>query len=139
MTNRFYKGSSPLRIILDQNLRLSKKLNLYDNSVETWIITEKVEEYPNRRKTTFINFKFDNKLIFNVLDRLYEQKKSTLIVEGGAKLLSTFIDHNLWDEARIFIANKFLGDGIKAPTLPLSLIKKYKLGTDQLFIFQNDI
>ena len=87
--------------------------------------------------TSFVNINFDNQLIFNLLKKLYDAKISSVIVEGGAELLNTFIALNLWDEARVFIADKFLNDGIKAPTLPNPPAIDYKIRTDQLFLFKN--
>jgi diaminohydroxyphosphoribosylaminopyrimidine deaminase/5-amino-6-(5-phosphoribosylamino)uracil reductase len=51
------------------------------------------------------------------LEKLYQEKINSLIVEGGAKLLSAFIKQNLWDEARIFTAPVYLKKGIKSPQL----------------------
>ncbi len=137
LTNRLYYGSNPLRIILDRNLRLSEKLNIYDDSAKTWIVTEKEIEKTIFNNTSFVNINFDNQLIFNLLKKMHEAKISSLIVEGGAALLNTFIALNLWDEARVFIADKFLNEGIKAPTLPNQPANNYKIGTDQLFLFKN--
>ena len=72
-----------------------------------------------------------------MLKELHDFKINSLIVEGGAKLLNSFIDLNLWDEARVFKVEKYLNDGIKAPTLPDSPITKIAIGTDQLQIFKN--
>ena len=44
----------------------------------------------------------------------------SLIVEGGAKLLQQFIDAGMWDEARVFMAPQYLGNGIPAPILSAS-------------------
>jgi len=137
LTNRLFFGSSPLRIILDRNLRLSEKLNVYDDSVKTWIVTEKEFVKTTYDNTSFINLKFDNQLISNLLKKLHDANISSLMVEGGAELINTFIAHNLWDEARVFIADQFLNHGLKAPTLPKSSATEYKIGTDQLFLFKN--
>ena len=49
---------------------------------------------------------------------LYEQKKQSLIVEGGAYTLQSFIDLGLWDEIRIETAPVTVTGGTKAPCLP---------------------
>lgn len=41
----------------------------------------------------------------------------SVLVEGGANLLQQFIDHGLWDEARVETAPFKLGGGVKAPRL----------------------
>ncbi|MDR3339549.1 MAG: bifunctional diaminohydroxyphosphoribosylaminopyrimidine deaminase/5-amino-6-(5-phosphoribosylamino)uracil reductase RibD [Candidatus Symbiothrix sp.] len=46
---------------------------------------------------------------------LYEQKIQSLIVEGGATLLRSFLDEALWDETHIEISPLVLGKGLAAP------------------------
>ena len=45
----------------------------------------------------------------------------SLLVEGGAQTLQSFIDADLWDEAYIERSNIVLGDGIKAPEMKTDL------------------
>ena len=52
------------------------------------------------------------------LAHLYEEKKQSLVVEGGAKTLQSFLDAGLWDEIRIETAPFTIGEGIEAPRLP---------------------
>ena len=53
-----------------------------------------------------------------VLSHLYAEKKQSLIVEGGAKTLQSFLDAGLWDEIRIESAPFTVNKGIEAPKLP---------------------
>ena len=55
------------------------------------------------------------------LSHLYEEKKQSLIVEGGAKTLQSFLDAGLWDEIRIETAPFTVSKGIEAPQLPANL------------------
>lgn len=55
------------------------------------------------------------------LSHLYEEKKQSLVVEGGAKTLQSFLDAGLWDEIRIETAPFTVGKGIEAPQLPANL------------------
>lgn len=58
------------------------------------------------------------------LDRLYQERIQSLIVEGGARLLSSFLESGIWDEARIEIAPIVLRSGVPAPTIsgtPISI------------------
>ena len=56
-----------------------------------------------------------------ILSHLYKEKKQSLIVEGGAKTLQSFIDAGLWDEIRIETAPFTVSKGIEAPQLPKNL------------------
>ena len=53
-----------------------------------------------------------------LMKSLREKGITSLMVEGGAKLLTSFIKEGLYDEIRIEEAPMALGSGLKAPTLP---------------------
>ena len=63
------------------------------------------------------------------LSHLYEEKKQSLVVEGGAKTLQSFLDAGLWDEIRIETAPFTVDKGIEAPKIPEKLritkVEKY--------------
>ena len=59
---------------------------------------------------------FDN--INSVLEYLYSEGKQSLIVEGGALTLQSFLDRGLWDEIRVETAPVTLAAGVRAPQLP---------------------
>ena len=65
----------------------------------------------------------------DVLSHLYAEKKQSLIVEGGANTLHSFLSAGLWDEIRIEEATFTVGKGVEAPKLPKNLrvakIEKY--------------
>ncbi len=97
LTTRLWPGPNPLRLTIDRNGILPSTLHLKDNSTPTVIYShESIEE---------------------ILADLYARGIQSLLVEGGAKLLQSFIDKGLWDEARIETAPLCLGQGTKAPTL----------------------
>jgi diaminohydroxyphosphoribosylaminopyrimidine deaminase/5-amino-6-(5-phosphoribosylamino)uracil reductase len=137
LTTRHYFGKSPLRIVLDKDLKLERKLSIFSGEVETWIINEKRESDGEKSNLKYIQIPFDGKLLPQLLNRLFEKKHNTLLVEGGAYTLQKFINQNLWDEARILTGNVWLENGIKAPFVPGSLGEKYQIGTDTLTIIKN--
>ena len=97
LTTRLWPGPNPLRLTIDRNGILPPTLHLKDNSTPTVIYThESIEE---------------------ILADLYARGIQSLLVEGGAKLLQSFIDKGLWDEARIETAPFCLGEGVQAPIL----------------------
>ena len=55
-----------------------------------------------------------------------EPKICSLIVEGGARTLQSFIDAGLWDEIRVETAPFTINDGVAAPHLPhnIAVVKK---------------
>ena len=42
----------------------------------------------------------------------------SLIVEGGAKTLNSFLEQHLWDEIRVETSNLTVTDGTRAPQVP---------------------
>ena len=51
------------------------------------------------------------------LQRLYDDKMQSVIIEGGRKTLERYIQSGLWDEARILTGSQTWGAGTAAPTL----------------------
>ena len=97
LTTRYWPGPNPLRLTIDRHNCLPSTLHLLDGSTPTVVYThESIEE---------------------ILQDLYQRGIQSLLVEGGAKLLQSFIDAGLWDEARIETAPVRLGNGIAAPVL----------------------
>jgi len=136
LTNRHYYGNSPLRIILDRNLQLPSELNVMDDRHPTLIITQQAPPDHSNKNTQYLQLPFDEYLLERLMNYLYQFKISSLLVEGGAKLLESFIETELWDEARIFTAPRTLGDGIKAPSIKAPLIQEKAILKDKLSIYQ---
>lgn len=60
--------------------------------------------------------------IDDALAFLYDNKKQSLIVEGGANVLKQFLDRDLWDEIRIETNLKTVTGGVEAPRLPATAL-----------------
>ncbi|MBI2281319.1 MAG: bifunctional diaminohydroxyphosphoribosylaminopyrimidine deaminase/5-amino-6-(5-phosphoribosylamino)uracil reductase RibD [Bacteroidetes bacterium] len=127
---REWNGKNPTRIVIDLHDRLSQSLHVFDKSVPTLIfsLTKETEE----KNLVFVKVENEKKLIEEVLSELYKRNIQSVIVEGGATLLQSFIDQNLWDEARVFIGNKNFITGLKAPNLKGNLIAEEMIDVDHL-------
>ncbi len=138
LTNRLYHGKSPLRVVLDRQLRLSPSLNIYKDDTPTLIITDNTS-IPQHSfiHTDFAQIDFSSNRLEQIVEVLYQRKTKSLIVEGGAELLQGFIQADLWDEARIFTAQRRLSSGIKAPKISGEIIEKIALQKDILSIYKN--
>jgi diaminohydroxyphosphoribosylaminopyrimidine deaminase / 5-amino-6-(5-phosphoribosylamino)uracil reductase len=191
LTNRLYYGKTPVRVVLDRDLSLSKSLKIFDGTVKTLVFSEsKIEDtssdgviqnhpvtptqqsfdLPKNEENTegpiFVQndgvtqsqndeltqshpvitlpaipienvehhfIPFDDTLLDTLLEKLLAQKIGILFVEGGEKLLSSFIERGLWDEARVFTASHTLGEGVAAPQLlNAALQQTIQLDTDTL-------
>ena len=72
-----------------------------------------------------------------ILFQLYLQDIQSVIIEGGAYTLNSFIEAGLWDEARIFTGETYLKKGIKAPWITGENAQEFTIGPDKLLILTN--
>ncbi len=135
LTVRHWHGRNPLRVVVDKNLRLSKNLKLFKPEGKTLIFNSEKES--EEGSISYVKIDFEREIITQVLNILYRQKILSLVVEGGRKLLESFIDKKMWDETHIFIGDKFFFDGVKAPQFKGKLLAEETLDADRLKIFIN--
>jgi diaminohydroxyphosphoribosylaminopyrimidine deaminase / 5-amino-6-(5-phosphoribosylamino)uracil reductase len=124
LTTRNWIGNNPIRIVLDQTNKISKESHIFDNQAKTISISK--NEMP-----------FDENLASNIASFLFEQNIQSVLIEGGTKTLQTFIDSNLWDEARVFKGAISFNKGIKAPEFNFASSNKTHLTEDELVTFRN--
>ena len=134
---RDWAGKNPIRIVLDQHNRISKESCIYDNQIKT-IIFSAIPKPNKEENTIFETIDFKQNLVEQILNILYKHQIQSVIIEGGSQTLQTFIDENLWDEARVFIGNNNFETGIKAPLLALKNIEKHIIENDILLISRNN-
>lgn len=135
---REWQGAkNPIRIVVDRQLQLDQSLHLFDNTQETWIINAITDKSAD--KNTYIRVAFDESFIENILHELYKRKVQSVFVEGGTKLLQSFIEANLFDEIRVFRSTSQLFSGIAAPIMPknIALSEKQNLLGDELSIYKH--
>ena len=115
LTSRWWPGKNPTRIVIDKELKLPDTLNLFNDEAETIIFNLYKNEERNNR--LFIKFVEDN-FLQSFLNSLFEMNIQSILVEGGAKTLQSFIDVGLWDEARIIMNEELIiNDGVASPEL----------------------
>jgi len=136
LTARLWEGKQPLRIVLDRHLQLPATHRIFDNAAATWVINEERETLHGNVHS--VQLKFDDTLIPKILQRLYNARILSLIVEGGAALLTSFINEGLWDEARVLTGQASMTSGISAPELHNDLPAfNTTVGNDMLQVFVN--
>ncbi len=135
LTARHHKGRQPLRVALDRNQSLPHSHHLFNDESPTWLINEKDETMMGN--VHYIRVPFSD-LLPGLLSRLYDARVLSVIVEGGAQLLHSFIERGLWDEARVFTGSAGIGAGVKAPQLQQEeSAYATKHGNDDLQVFTN--
>ena len=134
LTNRKWAGKSPLRIVIDKTLKLSSGLELFDDTHPTLVLTTKSKA--KTKNTTYLKLDFNN-LVIELLDYLSSINIQSLIVEGGAKTLQSFIDNELWDEARIYTSEKKFKGGTLSPNIKWTSRQEYSLGDNKLSVLSS--
>ena len=136
---RTWGGNNPVRVVIDENLKTPKESFLFDSSVKTIFITNGIEIDVNNSENLVIEkINFNANIASQICEVLMKHNIQSIIIEGGAKTLQTFIDLNLWDEALVFTGDVNLKDGIKAPKLNAQTQSQEKIKSDILNIYRND-
>ena len=132
---RDWKGKNPTRIVIDKQLKLDQKLlNLFDGKQAT--ICYNLIKTEEKENLTFVRLTEEN-FLESLLEDLYQRKVQSVLVEGGSQLLQSFLDLNVWNEAKVFKSKTTFGKGIAAPVLRGTLVDNQQLMDDQLFHYVN--
>ncbi len=135
LTVRYWQGKNPLRIVIDKDLRIPPDFHLFDNQPHTWIFTAKEKE--NTSYNHYYILDFEEEILPQIMDMLYQQKIQSLIVEGGAVLLESFLSAGLWDEIIVETVPMCLQTGVKAPVLPFCPDGVYKCEKSKISSYTN--
>jgi diaminohydroxyphosphoribosylaminopyrimidine deaminase / 5-amino-6-(5-phosphoribosylamino)uracil reductase len=135
LTTRLWSGRHPVRAVIDMDLRLPQDLKLFNRKHPT-IVFNTVNHLEEENIFYYMVTREEN-LIPQVVQALYQLKLQSVIVEGGALLLQSFIDAGLWDEIRTITNNDLLvTEGLRAPELPQVIcIEEFPLLTDSISIY----
>ncbi|AVM51040.1 bifunctional diaminohydroxyphosphoribosylaminopyrimidine deaminase/5-amino-6-(5-phosphoribosylamino)uracil reductase RibD [Capnocytophaga sp. oral taxon 878] len=116
LDTRNWYGKSPLRVIIDPQLRTPNDFKVWNDQVPTLFITDKkTTQVTNKQQTEIVTINFQEDVPQQVCDILYQRNIQSLIVEGGAYTLQQFINANLYDETLIYRSDVEFGSGVKAP------------------------
>ncbi len=135
---RTWAGQNPIRIVLDRSLRIPSTFNVLDQSARTIVCTEKNETSSFAKDIEYKTLDFKKNLAAQLCNLLYQEEITSLIVEGGAQTLDTFVSANIWDEARIFKGADSFSSGIEAPKIVGRVSKTESILNDTLTILKND-
>jgi diaminohydroxyphosphoribosylaminopyrimidine deaminase/5-amino-6-(5-phosphoribosylamino)uracil reductase len=136
LTVRHCHGRNPIRLVIDNHLRLPKNLTLFDETVKTIVFNSIKNEETG--KIEYVKIDFNKKIIPQILKILYQLNVQSLIVEGGKQMLDSFMEANVWDEAFRFVGNKLFTNGIKAPKISGLMNYSEIIDSDQLFVYRNN-
>ncbi len=134
LTVRLVKGKNPQRIIVDSQLRTPLDSNILKGKAafSTFIATtslsevKKIKEYQSNGAQVWV-LKKDraNQVdLQNLLHELGKRDVRSVLVEGGSRILSSFLKKRLADHLVIVIAPKIIGKGMNY--VDVSTLQRFK-------------
>ncbi len=116
---RLWKGKNPIKIIIDRSgvLQNHTHLKILNSAEPTYIFTSSTLSL--KEPNHVINISNDGSFMNQVFSELNKLGITSCFVEGGSMLHQLLIKENLWDEILVFTSPISLGNGIKAPKLPI--------------------
>jgi diaminohydroxyphosphoribosylaminopyrimidine deaminase/5-amino-6-(5-phosphoribosylamino)uracil reductase len=136
LTVREWAGENPTRIVIDRNLKIPENFSVFDSSSKTIVLNE--TESKTSKNIDFESIDFSEEIPQQICAALFRRDIQSVIIEGGAKTLQTFINANLWDEAFVFQGKNRFGEGIEAPIFKGVHVSEEKIKDDTLRIFKNE-
>lgn len=131
---RNWSGKSPIRIAIDRQGRIPANYHLLDGSIPTLIFTE--TDKPKHKNVEFIKIDFDGESLQTILREIYKRNIHSVLVEGGAQLLNSFIQSGCWDEANVEISPNRIGNGVQAPALSIQPVQRKSFNGNEWLFFQ---
>ena len=136
LTVRDWVGKNPIRIVIDRNNKISKESYIFDNQAQT-IVFSNLEIQSEVAHIKYVKIDFNKNSTEQIVAFLYENQIQSVIIEGGRHTIQSFIDKNIWVEARVFQGDVYLENGTKAPILNSKKNTKQTIKNDTLLIFRN--
>lgn len=133
LTTRYYAGKDPIPVVISSGKNLPEKsellndpnLHLITNNKELSLsvgTVHHVDEYEHHPKTW--------------LKILAELDVLSVMVEGGARLINSFLEDELWDEARVLTGSGNFETGLRAPTIDILPFSEDRFGKDRLKLYR---
>ena len=138
LTTRAIKGPNPQRIIIDPSLKLTNKYKVFKDGMPNIIFTH-----------SKLNKKFNNTQIYKLPERnftnlIYQNINrlgyKLVLVEGGSKTISKFLENKLLDIMQFIIAPTIIGSGINSINIePISNLKNVIRTKNNIYKFGKEI
>lgn len=135
LTARDWKGYSPVRVVIDTELKIPETASIYDGTIKTIVLCEKPKKHDGH--LLYEPIKISEDIPSQICTILYKHEIQSVIIEGGMRTIQSFIDVNLWDEAFVFKGKSIFKNGTPAPILQGKVIEKMNIKNDELIHFKN--
>ncbi len=138
LTTRAIKGPNPQRIIIDPSLKLTNKYQVFKDGMPNIIFTH-----------SKLNKKFNNTQIYKLPERnftnlIYQNINrlgyKLVLVEGGSKTISKFLENKLLNIMQFIIAPTIIGSGINSINIePITNLKNVIRTKNNIYKFGKEI
>jgi diaminohydroxyphosphoribosylaminopyrimidine deaminase/5-amino-6-(5-phosphoribosylamino)uracil reductase len=137
LTNRYWPGKQPVRLVLDRNIELPTSLKVFNEDAPAIIFNTK--QHSDEGQPHYYKITNKGSIVGQMIHALHQLTIQSVIVEGGAQLLQSFIDEELWDEARVITNQQLVVEhGLASPQLTNSVqTNEQHIGTDCIAYFKN--
>ena len=127
LTTRYWPGKSPLRVVLSKHLTITDNLKLLNDGQPTIVYNE----VKNETCGAVEYVKMDTTNPDSWLTDLYHRGVTSVMVEGGTQVLQQLIDAHAWDEARVEVSPRRVGQGTSAPLINGHIHEQYLIDGNQ--------
>lgn len=134
---RTWFGENPIRIIIDRTSKIPSDYKILDGSIKTIVFSEVKHVSDSYGNVIFERLNFGKNVSQQICNILYKYEIQSVLIEGGAQTIQSFIDADLWDEAYVFVGDVTFNDGLKAPKLKKTPFEISKISNDILNIYKN--
>ena len=157
LTVRDWTGDNPIRIVLDKNLKINDAFLVRNSAAKTSLITKHHIQFNNPKQVdtiypskytdhviadhssiSHIDWSKKQQIAQQICEILFKKDINSVIIEGGSQTLQTFINENLWDEARVFVGAIEFEEGVKAPQVKGHILSEEKIIKDILRTYVNN-
>ena len=108
-----WHGKILYRVVLDSANSLPRRLNVFREQERFPLVIFSSDQAADRKKRVplhfFVRHDANGLVLADVLERLSGLGIASLLVEGGGRVLDSFVRERLFDEMAIFFSNKIVG------------------------------
>lgn len=124
LTVRLVRGRNPVRIVVDPELKISEDARILQNQKKSRTIVVSTSRSAGAKRTLLEEMGIEILVIDEndqnhvdlkkLLVELGKRDISSILVEGGSKIITSFVEERLFDRMVVITAPKILGKGIEA-------------------------
>ncbi len=136
---------NPIRIVLDTNCKTPINSLVVNDKAKTYVIvgTDCKKTYGDNVEIIKCKTKKGSIDLIDFLDKIYEKGIKKLMVEGGSKVITSFISQKLVDDIYVYVGSIIIG-GKNTPSfvsildsnLKLNLVDTKKIGSGMLLHYK---